>query len=139
PHRLPRHLRTNRRQAAGRPGPATVPALDRDPRRPARLGTATSPRLTLPPTPSRRHRSETVTPLPGMPAQDFRIHTFVRATRGFWEGSGGRTEVEGEAVQYLEAARVGGIPEGQSQQRGTGSGVVLARTHRAGSLRTPPI
>ena len=24
---------------------------------------------------------------------------FVRATRGFWEGSGGRTEVEGEAVQ----------------------------------------
>ena len=26
---------------------------------------------------------------------------FVRATREFWEGSSGRTEVEGKAVQYL--------------------------------------
>src|SRR6185295_12721681 len=62
---------------------------------------------------------------------------FVRATRGFWEGSGGRTEVEGEAVQYLEAARVGGIPECQSQQRGTGSGWVLDRGLRGRSEEQP--
>ena len=51
-----------------RPGPGTVPALDRDPRRPGRLGTATPPRLTPPPTASRRHHGETVTPRPGMPS-----------------------------------------------------------------------
>ena len=51
-----------------RPGPATVPALDRDPRRPTRLGTATPPRLTPHQTPSRRHHRETVTSLPGMPS-----------------------------------------------------------------------
>jgi hypothetical protein len=46
PHRLPRRLRPQRRQAPGRAGPGTIPALDRRPRRPARLGAAAPARLT---------------------------------------------------------------------------------------------
>ena len=88
PHRLPRRLRTNRRQAAGRPGPRTVPTLERDPRRPGRLGTAAPPRLTPPPAPPRRHRSETVTPLPDMPARHFRT-----LTPWVFEGSAGGADV----------------------------------------------
>src|SRR5215472_1334284 len=58
---------------------------------------------------------------------------FVRATRGFWEGSSGRAEVEGEALQYFEVARVGGIPESQSQSGSAGRGRVLGRRLRGGS------
>src|SRR5262249_22295548 len=58
---------------------------------------------------------------------------FVRATRGFWEGSSGRAEVEGEALQYFEVAGVGGIPESQSQPGSAGRGQVLDRRLRGGS------
>jgi hypothetical protein len=44
-HRLPRRMRPQRRQAAHRAGAGTVPALERQPRRPPHLGTATARRI----------------------------------------------------------------------------------------------
>ena len=44
-HRLPRRMRTQRRQAADRPGTRTVPALERQPRTPPHLGTASVGRI----------------------------------------------------------------------------------------------
>ena len=42
PHRLPRRMRPQRREAPRRAGAGTVPALERQPRRPPHLGTATA-------------------------------------------------------------------------------------------------
>jgi hypothetical protein len=44
-HRLPRRMRPQRRQAAHRPGPGTVPDLERQARGPPGLGTATARRI----------------------------------------------------------------------------------------------
>jgi hypothetical protein len=58
PHRLSRRLRAERRQAAIRPGPGTIPALARSSRRPPRLGTAAGPRITPPKQPQKRRPTE---------------------------------------------------------------------------------
>ena len=65
---LPRRMRPQRRQAAHRAGAGTVPALERQPRRPPHLGTATArrinpARITPPPT----WPPTTATPAIGMP------------------------------------------------------------------------
>src|SRR5262245_26671667 len=49
PRRLSRRLRPKPRYAAERAGPGTIPALERNPGRPAHLGAATPARLTQPP------------------------------------------------------------------------------------------
>jgi len=65
PHRLPRRLRPQRRQTLDRPGPSTIPALERLASRPAHLGPTTPAQLThtvtttAPPQPA--------TPTVGMP------------------------------------------------------------------------
>src|SRR5262249_39984726 len=62
PHRLPRRLRPQRQQAPLQAGPGTVPALERQPRRPPYLGTTAPPRLN-PETPCRSGiTTNTVTP-----------------------------------------------------------------------------
>jgi len=53
-NRLPRCLRAQRQQAPHGPRTGTIPALERRPRRPAHLGTATTTRLNRKP-PRRRH------------------------------------------------------------------------------------
>src|SRR6266545_4181580 len=68
PHRLPGRLRTQRQKAAVRPGPGTVPALERRARRPARLGTATPVRLNPRTRSSDVTVTNTVMPPASMPA-----------------------------------------------------------------------
>src|SRR6266516_4893980 len=67
--RLPRRVRPQRRKTPHRPGPGTIPTLERQPRRPPRLGTATpQARLNPPPphiTTARPH--EPATPPIAMP------------------------------------------------------------------------
>ena len=80
PHRLPRRLRAKRRQAAVRPGPGTVPALACRSRRPPRLGTAASPRITTPKQPPKRRprirsRRPLACPITGLP------NTYARSAR----------------------------------------------------------
>src|SRR6266545_4222211 len=53
-HRLPRRMRPQRRKTPHRPGPGTIPTLERQPRRPPRLGTAT-PQARLNPCPANHH------------------------------------------------------------------------------------
>src|SRR6266536_1046515 len=69
-HRLPRRMRPPRRKTSRRPGPGTIPALERQPRQPPRLGKATQEaRLTPAPRKSPRRRPrEPATPAIAMPA-----------------------------------------------------------------------
>ena len=81
PHRLPRRMRPQRRETPRRPGAGTVPALERQPRRPPRLGTAAPARI----------KPARITPSPAWPPQsrhaghrhalsrDFRILTIITA------------------------------------------------------------
>ena len=79
-HRLPRRMRPQRRETPRRPGPGPLPALERQPRRPPHLGTATAiarinPRRTRP------HRRGCRTGHAGYQhaiSQDFRILTHRR-------------------------------------------------------------
>src|SRR3984885_11297799 len=48
PHRIPRRMRPQPREAPHRPGPGTLPALARRPPKPPRLGTAAPARITAP-------------------------------------------------------------------------------------------
>src|SRR5580693_10635973 len=73
PHRIPRRMRPQPREAPHRPGPGTLPALARRPPKPPRLGTAAPARITAPGTatitasPRTRSRRPLAYPITGLP------------------------------------------------------------------------
>jgi transposase len=76
PHRLPRRMRAQQRQAPRRPRPGAVPALACRTRRPPRLGTAARTRITAPKQPpQRRHPKHGHAACRHAQSQDFRILT----------------------------------------------------------------
>src|SRR5882724_6229130 len=79
-------MRTQRPEAAHRPGPGTLPALERQPRRPRHLGTAATTPINPARTPGRTDAATVNWPrrLTACPSQDFRILTTRVLGLGDW-------------------------------------------------------